>query len=157
MSVDWLPTRRTTDSFSRLPTIEILFYPMESPNASESELNEYERAFVDHMARSGIAGLDFARLTKEVFEAEIGGEGDALLKGLSQPALEDPGLFASELYKTFGLGALQYYVMIVKYVDAGKFHPEEEAKEEAEEEDLESIFNEIGSDPEQETESSSPP
>ena len=127
---------------------------MELSNSSASKLNEYERAFVDHMAKSGIAGLDFARLTKEVFEAEIGGEGDALLKGLSQQALEDPELFASEMYKTFGLGALQYYVMIVKYVDGGKFHPEEKADEEAEKEELESIVNEIGSDSEQEMESS---
>jgi hypothetical protein len=108
------------------------------------------------MTKSSIAGADFARLTKEVFEAEIGGEGDALLRGLSQQALEDPRRFASEMYKTFGLGALQYFVMIVKYVDAGKFHPEEEAEEEAEKEDLESIVNEIGYDPEQETESGSP-
>jgi len=129
---------------------------MESSNISEYKLNEYERAFVDHMARSGIAGSDFARLTKEVFEAEIGGGGDTLLKGLSQQTLEDPELFATEMYKTFGLGVLQYYVMIVRYVDAGKFHPREEADEEAEKDDLESIINELGSDPEQETEDNSP-
>ena len=112
-------------------------------------LNEYEKAFVDHMSRSGIAGPDFARLTKEVFEAEFGGEGDALLRGLSQEALEDPKRFASEVYRTFGMGALQYYVMIVKYVDSGRFHPEEEAEEEAEEQDLESIVREMESDPDQ--------
>lgn len=106
--------------------------------------------------RSGITGPDFARLTKETLEAEIGGEGDALLKDLSQQTLEDPELFASEMYKTFGMGALQYYVMIVKYVDAGKFHPQEEAEEEAADEDLESIVNEIDSNPARETESNSP-
>ena len=108
------------------------------------------------MVRSRIAGTDFARLTKEAFEAEFGGEGDALLRGLSQEALEDPEQFASEMYKAFGLGALQYYVVIVKHVDAGKFHPEEEAEEEAEEEDLESIVNEIDSKPEDETGSNFP-
>jgi hypothetical protein len=125
-------------------------------NFSGFRLNEYERAFVDHMVRSSMAGPDFARLAKEAFEAELGGEGDALLKGLDQQTLENPERFASEIYKAFGLGALQYYVMIVKYVDAGKFHPEEEAEDEAEEEDLESIVNELDSKPGQETGSSPP-
>ena len=116
---------------------------------ARSILNEYEKAFVGHMSRSGITGPDFARLTKEAFEAEFGGEGDTLLKGLSREAFEDPKRFASEVYKTFGMGALQYYVTIVKYVDSGMFHPEEEAEEEAEEQDLESIVREIESDPEQ--------
>lgn len=108
------------------------------------------------MSKSGIRGADFARLTKDVFEAEFGGEGDALLKGLSRETLEDPGRFASEVYKTYGMGALQYYVMIVRYVDSGKFRPEEEAEEEAEEEDLESIISEVESNSEQDAEDDSP-
>ncbi len=112
-------------------------------------MNEYERAFAAHMFKSGISGPDFARLTRDVFEAEFGGEGDALLKGLNRKTMEDPKRFASELYKTFGMGALQYYVKIVKYVDSGKFHPEEEAEEEAVQEDLQSIVDEIESNSEQ--------
>ena len=108
------------------------------------------------MSRSGIKGVEFARLTKDVFEAEFGGEGDALLRGLTPEALEDPRRFASEVYKTYGMGALQYYVMIVKYLDSGKFHPEEETEEEAEEEDLESIVNEVESNSNQEVEDDSP-
>jgi len=56
----------------------------------------------------------------------------------------------------YGLGALQHYAMIVKYVDAGKFRPEEEAEEEAEEEDLKSIVREIESNSGEGPESSPP-
>jgi len=122
----------------------------------EPNLNEYEKAFVEHMAKSGIRDADFSRLTKEVYEAEFGGEGDALLKGFSREVREDPERFAIELYKVYGLGALQYYAMIVKYVDAGKFRPEEEEEEEAEEEDLKSIVQEIESNSGEEPESSPP-
>jgi hypothetical protein len=124
-------------------------------NQSGPKLNEYEKAFVEHMSKSGIKGADFARLTKDVFEAEFGGEGDAFLRGLSQETLENPERFATEVYKAYGLGALHYYVMIVKYIDSGKFHPEEEAEEEAEKEDLESIINEVESNSEQEAENNS--
>ncbi len=102
------------------------------------------------MSRSGIEGNDFARLIKDVFEAEFGGQGDTLLRGLRQEALEDPRLFASEMYEKFGTEALQYYVKIVKYLDSGRFHPEEEAEDEAVEEDLESIVNEVESNSDQE-------
>jgi hypothetical protein len=124
-------------------------------NRSGPKLNEYEKAFVEHMSKSGIRGADFTRLTRDVFEAEFGGEGDALLKGLSQESLESPERFATEVYKAYGLGALHYYVMIVKYVDSGKFHPEEEAEEEAEEGDLESIINEVESNSKQGAENDS--
>ena len=40
------------------------------------------------------------------------------------------------------MGALQYYVAIVKYAESGKFSPEVDAEEEAEEEELESIIQE---------------
>jgi hypothetical protein len=114
-------------------------------------LNEYERAFIEHMAKSGIAGTDFARLVKDVYQAEFGGQGDALLAGLGPQTLEDPRRFASEVYKEYGMGALQYYSMIVRYVDSGKFNPAEEAEEEAEDADLESIVEEVESSSEQET------
>jgi hypothetical protein len=114
-------------------------------------LNEYEKAFIEHMATSGIAGADFARLVRDAYQAEFGGQGDALLAGLSPQALEDPRRFASEVYKEYGMGALQYYSMIVRYVDSGKFNPAEEAEEEAEDADLESIVEEVESNSEQET------
>ena len=119
-------------------------------------MNEYEKAFVEHMSKSGIRGADFGKLVRDVFEAEFGGEGDALLKGLNQETLADPERFASEVYKTYGMGALRYYVMIVRYVDSGKFHPEEEAEEEAEEEDLESIVEAVESNSEDDPNSDSP-
>ncbi len=104
------------------------------------------------MSRSGIEGTDFARLTRDVFESELGGQGETLLRGLSQEALEDPERFASELYKMYEMEALKYYVMIVKYVDSGRFHPEEEVEEEAVEEDLQSIVDEMESHSEPDTE-----
>jgi hypothetical protein len=107
---------------------------------------------VDYIARLKIRGSDFAKLTKEALEAEYGGEGNALLSGFSQGTLEDTEKFATELYKVFGTGALQYYVAIVKYADSGKFHLEEEAEEKTEEQELESMVNEIESDSDQESE-----
>jgi len=106
---------------------------------------------VEHIIRLNIRGSDFAKLTNEAFEAEYGGEGNTLLSGFSQSTLEDPQKFAMEVYKTYGTGALQYYVAIVKYADSGKFHPEEEAEEKAEEQELESMVNEIESDSDQES------
>ena len=107
------------------------------------------------MSKSEIEGDDFARLTRDAFEAELGGQGETLLKGLSQEALGDPERFASELYKTFGMEALKYFVMIVKYVDSGRFHPQEEAEDEAVEQDLQSIVDEMESNSYQEAESDS--
>jgi len=106
-------------------------------------MNEYDRAFVDHMSRLGLKGTNFAKLTKEVFEAKFGGGGDALLKGWTQETLEDPERFASEVHRIFGMGALQYYVLIVRYLNAGRFNPEREAEEDVEEERLESIVNQM--------------
>ena len=116
----------------------------------DSHLNEYEKAFVEHIDRLGLGGPNFARLTREALESEFGGEAQVLLGGMSQGTLDDPGLFASELFKSYGMDALRYYVVIVKYADSGKFNPEEEAEEEQEEEELESIFKETVSASDQE-------
>ena len=107
------------------------------------------------MSSSGIDGADFARLTRDVLAAELGGQGEILLRGLSKDAHEDPKRFASALYKMYGMEALKYCVMIVKYVDSGKFHPEEEAEDEAVEEDLESLVEEVESSSGQGTETDS--
>jgi len=104
------------------------------------------------MTASGIKGADFARLTRDVLAAEFGGQGETLLRGLSRDALKDPERFASELYKMYGMEALKYYVMIVRYLDSGRFHPEEEAEDEAVEEDLETLVEAVDSNSEQGTE-----
>ena len=119
-------------------------------------MNEYEGAFTERMAKSGIAGAEFARLVKEAYEAEFEGEGDALLVGLGPQTLEDPRRFASEVYKEYGMGALQYFSLIVRYVESGRFNPAEEAEEEAEDADLESILEKVESNSEQETTSDPP-
>jgi len=116
-------------------------------------MNEYEKAFVEHISKSGIKGPEFTRLTKEAYEAEYGGEGDVLLRGFSQETMEDPQRFAIEVYKTYGMGALQYYGIIVRYLESGSFNPAEEAEEEAEEQELRSIVDEVESNSEQEPES----
>jgi hypothetical protein len=59
--------------------------------------------------------------------------------------LEDPERFASELFKAYGMEALKYYVVVVKYADSGKYNPEEESEEQAEAEELESIVRETES------------
>ena len=106
---------------------------------------------MEHIVRLNIRGSDFAKLTKEALEAEYGGEGDSLLSGFSQGTLEDPQKFATEVYKVYGTGALQYYVAIVKYADSGMFHPEQEAEDEAEEQELETVVSEIESGSDQES------
>jgi hypothetical protein len=109
------------------------------------------------MSRSEIERVDFARLTRDAFQAELGGQGETLLNELSQGALEDPERFASELYKKFGTEALKYFVMIIKYVDSGRFHPLEEAEDEAVEQDLQSIVDEMESNTHEEVESGPSP
>ena len=109
-------------------------------------MNMYEKAFVERIGKCGIAkGPEFASLTKEAFEREWGGEGVELLTGLRLKTLEDPKKFASEMTKTYGEGAMQYFTLIVRYAESGKFRPEEEMEEEREEQELESVFKEVDS------------
>jgi hypothetical protein len=105
--------------------------------------------FIERMARLKIPpGPTFIALTKGALEGEFGGEGDALLKGLSQSALEDPTKFAKELFNMYGDGAMQYFAMIVRYAESGNFHPEEDQELEREEEELGSVVKEVEGDSE---------
>lgn len=139
------PSRHRIRSYHRNARRQATLLSHQVAHPDEQALNEYEKAFFERMSRLDVDGPDFARLTREALEAEFGGEGDAILKGLGPETLEDPKRFASEMYKTYGRGALQYFTMIVKYVGSGRFNPDEEAEEEAEEEDLESIIDEVES------------
>jgi hypothetical protein len=114
--------------------------------AGMKSMNEYEKAFVKHIARLNVQGQNFARLTKEAFEAEFGGEGDILLNDFDQDTLENPEKFAVALHKGFGEDALEYYRLIVKFAESGNFHPEEDAELEEEEKELESVVQGIGPD-----------
>lgn len=107
-------------------------------------MNEYEKAFVERIAALKIPpGPTFAALVKGALEGEWGGEGDAMLKGLSQETIGDPAKFASQLFKTYGSGAMRYLTLIVKFADSGNFHPEEDQESEREEEELESVIQEV--------------
>jgi len=117
--------------------------------ARRSDLNEYEKAFVEHIAQLNISGPNFAALAREALEAEYGGEIDSVLNGLTQETLRNPEKFAVEVFKVFGTQAMQYYVTIIKYAESGNFHPEEDAELEKEEEELESLVHKLGPDSEQ--------
>ena len=106
-------------------------------------MNEYEEAFVDHVEELGIDGPTFSALVKESLEAEYGGEIDAVFKGLSQETLEDPEKFATEVFKAFGTGAMQYYVAILRYAESTNFHPAEDQETKKEEDELESILRDV--------------
>lgn len=111
-------------------------------------MNELGKAFVERMTRLKISpGPNFAALTKQALEGEWGGEGDALLAGLSRETLESPKRLASELFRSYGEGAMNYLAIIAKFAESGNFHPEEDQELAREEEELESVIQETGSEP----------
>jgi hypothetical protein len=112
----------------------------------ESGMNEYEKAFVDHVEELGIGSEAFPALVREALEAEYGGEIDAVFKELSQETLESPEKFATEVFRVFGTSAMQYYVSILKYAESGNFHPQEDQELQKEEDELKSIVEDVGSD-----------
>jgi hypothetical protein len=118
------------------------------PDVRQGEtLNDYEKAFVEHIAKLNIQGAAFAKLVQEGLEAEYGGEIGTLLSSLKPPTLESPEKFAAELYRTLGTGAMPYYVTIIKFAESGRFSQEQDAEEEKENKELESLVREIESDP----------
>ena len=111
-------------------------------------MNEYEKAFVQRMGVLKVTpGPGFASLVQNAFEREMGGEETSFLTGISRKTLEDPEKFAAELYNTYGTEAMGYLSMIVRFAESGDYHPSEDAEERKEEEELESIIEETGSDP----------
>jgi hypothetical protein len=120
------------------------------PGVHQGEtLNDYEKAFVEHIAKLNIQGAAFTRLVREGLEAEYGGEIGTLLSGLKPTTLESPEKFAAELYRILGSGAMPYYVTIIKFAESGRFSPEQDMEEEREDEELESLVHEIEPDSEQ--------
>ena len=53
------------------------------------------------------------------------------------------------MIRTYGEGAEQYLLLIVKYADSGDFRPAEEEESEKEEEELESVIDEVQANSEQ--------
>ena len=130
--------------------IEAPLHPW-NQRARRSELNKYEKAFVEHIAQLNISGPSFAALAKDALEAEYGGEIDSVLKGLDLETLGNPEKFAAEVFKVFGTQAMKYYVTIIKYAESGNFHPEEDSELEEEEGELESLVHRMEPDSEQES------
>lgn len=91
-------------------------------------------------------GPTFAAAARAAFEREFGGEVDEILRGMKRKTLEDPKKFASELYKTYGDGATRYLGTIVRYVESGNYHPEQDREIEQEEEELQSVIRETDPD-----------
>lgn len=114
-------------------------------------MNEYEKAFVEHIAQMNLSGPEFAALVRQALEAKYGGEMDNLLNRLGQPSVENPEKLAAELFKAFGTDAMEYYVTIIKYAESGRFQPEEDAELASEEEELESLVHDVEANSDQES------
>ena len=95
------------------------------PVGEGAELRRHEKAFVERMARLGFGGPDFAALVREALRQKFGGGGDVLLGGMGRSTLEAPELFAAEMHRRFGPGAMQFCVMIVRLAESGLFQPPE--------------------------------
>ena len=109
-------------------------------------MNEYEKAFVQRIGALKVSpGPAFASLVRAALGREMGGEERFLLAGLSLDTLEDPGWLAAALYGTFGVGSLLYLAMVVRFAESGEYRPEEEQELEREDEELESVIDETGS------------
>ena len=111
-------------------------------------LNQYEKAFVEHIERLNLDGPTFASLVKQAMEAEYGGEIHSLLSGFKQQTFENPRKFAQEMSKTFGESAMRYFVTIIKFAESGRFQPEEDLEQKKADEDFETLVRETepGSD-----------
>jgi hypothetical protein len=105
-------------------------------------VNQYEKAFVEHIARLNLDGPTFVALVRQAMEAEYGGEVNHLLSGIKQQKFEDPKKFAEELSKQFGDQAMRYFVTIIKFAESGRFQPEEDLEQQKADEEFESLVRE---------------
>jgi len=85
-------------------------------------VNSESRSFLDRVEVLKIGG-NFAELTRQALQAKFGGGGDALLWNIPPDTLGDPGRFADEMSALFGRGAVQFFSIITKYYESGKFKP----------------------------------
>ena len=81
----------------------------------------YEAAFVAKMSLLSRQGFDFERGARAALEAKFGGAADVLLRDMTEEERKEPGLFASELMKAFGRGAMGFLEPIRAYGDRGLF------------------------------------
>jgi hypothetical protein len=93
-------------------------------------LNDYEKAFVLKMRPLKRAGIDFGAVTREALVGKFGGATEVLLRDLSPVALQEPEYFVQEVSRIFGKGgAMGVCEPIIKYVDMGLYHMEQDTPE----------------------------
>jgi hypothetical protein len=85
-------------------------------------MNSESKSFLDRVDVLKIEE-NFAELTKQALEAKFGGGGDALLRDFSPEILDSPEMFADEMSQLFGRGAMQFFSVITKYYESGRFKP----------------------------------
>ena len=70
-----------------------------------------------------IGTTNFGELTRQALRSKFGGGGDALLQDISEDTLGTPELFAGEMSAMFGRGAVQFFSIITKFYESGRFMP----------------------------------
>jgi len=86
-------------------------------------MNNESRTFLDRVDQLKIPETNFAELAKQALESKFGGGGDALLRDFAQDTLNSPELFAGEMSALFGRGAMQFFTIITKFYESGRFKP----------------------------------
>ena len=86
-------------------------------------MNNESRSFLDRVDQLKVPDTNFAELARQALQSKFGGGGDALLGGFSQGTLGSPELFAAEMSSLFGRGAVQFFSIITRYYESGKFKP----------------------------------
>ena len=86
-------------------------------------MNSDVRGFLDRVTVLNIGGRNFGSLTRQALQSKFGGGGDALLSGMSDETLGNPNMFAGEMFDIFGKGAVQFFSMIIKFYESGRYQP----------------------------------
>jgi hypothetical protein len=86
-------------------------------------LNSDSKLFVDRVEALKIRTPDFGELTRQALRSKFGGGGDALLQDIPEDTLGNPELFAGEMSAIFGRGAVQFFSIIVRFYESGRFKP----------------------------------
>jgi len=84
-------------------------------------MNNESRTFVERVDQLKIPDSNFADLTRQALQSKFGGGGDALLRDFAVDTLNSPELFAGEMSALFGRGAVQFFTIITKFYESGRF------------------------------------
>jgi hypothetical protein len=86
-------------------------------------LNSDSKLFLERVEALKISPPNFGELTRQALRSKFGGGGDALIQDISEDTLGNPELFAGEMSAIFGRGAVQFFSIITKFYESGKFRP----------------------------------